>query len=221
MPIRSAKFTANGHIYSCPDSGLVVPSVTRIRDHFGFGFDYSVVNKETMEFARSMGQAVDDAISIVEGGEEVGEIDPRVQQCLEQFLELKEKAKWKTTAVHNGTIGPAVGEYGGMPCGFCTDLIGTLDGEEAVAEVKRVATVGSGAGFQTAGYDVLLEGKYRRRIVFQLWPHKYRLWTDRDPNSKIFDRCDYAMFQSALAMTWFQINKCILKVEDMNGNAAH
>lgn len=215
--IRPANFDAATHTYRNPDSGLVVPSVTQIRDYFGFGMDYSKINHETMEFARSMGQAVDDAISIVETGGEIGEIDPRVNQCLDQFHELKEKAKWITTSVHNGEIGPAIATYGGMMCGFCPDLLGTLDGVEAVAEVKRVAVVGSGAGFQTAAYDRLLDDTcaYKRRVVFQLWPDKYRLWTDYDKDSKIFDRNDYAMFRSALAMTWFQINKGLLKVEDM------
>jgi hypothetical protein len=209
-----ARFDEATHTYVDSRTGQQVPSVTTIRDYWGFGLDYGFVKDEVMEYSRDLGNAVDEAISLTENGYQV-DADTRVLPYLDGYLEMKEKTKWVPWMIHNGDVGPAIADVDGMPVGFCTDQVGSLDGEETILELKRTTSVGPGAGFQTAGYDLCLAERRRLRAVFQLLPGKFRLWTSRDKDSKVFDQNDYAMFRYSLAMTYFQVNKGMLKIGEM------
>lgn len=206
----AAKFDDPTHTYRHPQTNMVVPSVTQIRDHFGLGANYDWVDGETMEMARSLGSEVDRTISLIETGYELEDVDPRVQACVDGYLDLKVKCDWQPTVIHNGDVGPAISEVCGMPIAFCTDMVGFLNGEEAVVELKRTSVVGPGAGFQLAGYDLCLGGKRRRRVVFHLLPGKFRIYDDHEKNSKVFSNQDHAMFQAALSLYWFKHNRGLL-----------
>lgn len=210
MAIRSAKFDDETHTYVDPDTGLRVASVTQIRNHFGLGLNYDAVDGETMQYARDLGNEVDRSITLIEQGFELQEVDSRVQACIDGYLELKTKVSWKPTLIHNGDMGPAISEINGMPIAFCTDMVGMLNGEEAVVELKRTSTVGAGAGFQLAGYDLALGGPRRRRVVFQILPGKFKVYDDQERNSKVFSSQDHAIFQSALALYWYKFNRGLL-----------
>lgn len=205
-----ALFDEPTHIYRHPQTKMVIPSVTQIRDHFGLGANYDWVDGETMEMARALGIETDRAISFIETGYQLDDVDPRVQACLDGYLDLKAKCDWKPQLIHNGDYGPAISEVNGMPVAFCTDMVGTLNGEEAVVELKRTSLVGPGAGFQLAGYDLCLGGPRRRRVVFHILPGKFRIYDDREQNSKVFSSQDYQVFQSALALYWFKYNRGLL-----------
>jgi hypothetical protein len=214
VAIRKAIYDDAAHSYVDPLTNIAVPSVTMIRDYFGFGADYRFVKESVMEFSSDLGTAVDEAISLTEQGYEI-DCDKRVVPFLDAYLELKHKAKWEPQLIHNGEMGPAIADVNFMPVGFCSDMVGVMDGREAVVELKRTANVGPGAGFQTAGYDLCFGGDRRMRAVFHLLPGKYKLWTSDEKDSKVFDKNDYAMFSSALAMAHFQLNKKLISIGDM------
>jgi hypothetical protein len=220
VAIVKALFESDGHVYRHPETKQVIPSVTQLRDHFGLGQDYSHVDGETMQLARDLGTEVDNAICLIERGFELDQVDERVMHCIEGYLSLKEKFGWKPTLVHNGETGPAISEVNGMPVAFCTDLVGTLQGEEAVVELKRTSGVGPGIGFQLSGYDLCLGAPRRRRVVFQLLPGSFRLHDDREKNSRVFSPQDYVMFQASLALYWFKSNRGLLNGRQ-NGNGNH
>lgn len=206
----SALFDEPTHVYRHPQTNMVIPSVTQIRDHFGLGANYDWVDGETMKMARTLGSEVDRTISLMETGYEIEDMDLRVRACVDGYLELKAMCDWKPLVIHNGDIGPAISEVNGMPVAFTIDMMGLLNGEEAVVELKRTSVVGPGAGFQLAGYDLCLGGKRRRRVVFHLMPGKFRIYDDQEKNSKVFSPQDYGVFQSALSLYWFKHNRGLL-----------
>lgn len=209
--IRKADFEYQSHVYRDPESHMVIPSVTQIRDHFGLGHNYDAVDGETMDFARDLGNEVDRTICLIEQGVELEEVDPRVSACIDGYMSLKAKVSWKPTMIHNGEMGPAISEINGMPIAFCTDMVGLLNGEECLVELKRTSTIGPGAAFQLAGYDLALGGPRRRRVVFQILPGKFKVYDSQDRDSKIFSSQDHAVFQSALALFWYKHNRGLLK----------
>lgn len=211
MNIRKAEFDEENHVYRDPKSGLVVPSVTQLRDKYGFGHNYEFVDAETMETTRQLGTELDSAIAYIEQGYVIEDIDDRVKACIDGYLKLKEVAKWKPLVIHNGETGPAVADVWGMPVGFCPDMLGMLDGEETVVEIKRTSVISPSVGFQTAGYDACLGSNElsRRRAVFQLLPGKFKVWDSRETNSRIFNSGDYDAFRSALYLYWYGKNRGI------------
>lgn len=214
MPnIRKAEYSEEKHRYVDPLTKKLVPSVTQVLAAEGI-VRYDGVSQEVLNKKSIIGSQADIAISFIEQGFELEEVDPRVQPYVDAYRDAKVKLQWNPFLIQNGVMGPAIADVNGMPVGFCPDQVGLIAAEEYVGEVKCTAEVYPSMGVQLAGYDLCLGDKRRRRLVLQLFPTgRFKLWDEKEV--KVFDRNDYTMFQNALGMVWWKHQRGILTIEEM------
>jgi hypothetical protein len=197
----SIQFDAEAHSYTV--DGDRYDSVTQILRELSARV-YRFVDAGVMAEAAWLGQAVHKVIELdILGALDEGELDPRLLPYLE---------KWRAFRAHSGFV-PLLSEarvfsrryrYAGT-----LDLFGLLNGEAALVDAKRCASVPRTAGPQTAGYEIALRecmpdvvaraasgpGAARiNRFALHLTPSETRGWTlvpFKNPN-------DARVFLSAL-----------------------
>lgn len=209
MAIRPAKLQTDGHIYSCPDSGLVVPSVTQVLMSVGL-VDYRFVKEAVLNHKSDIGSEVHDLCSFIDRGENLSEYeyDPRLQPFLDSYHEFKTAKNWRPTLIE---YGPNIADVAYMPVGFTVDRVGMIDSEESVAELKCTATDQPSHSIQLAGYDMCLGGgKRRARYAIRLQPDGKMAKL-----SRYKDQSEYGVFLSALTITHWKRN------HGLNGNNSH
>lgn len=210
--IRVASFDAERHVYTDPQSGLVVPSCTQVLESVGL-VDYRFVKQQVLDHKSDIGNEVHFLCSVIDRGENLDEFDydSRLIPYLDSYRSFKDAKQWKPILVEHG---PFIADVHAMPVGFTLDRVGNLDGQEAVGEIKCTAADQPSHSIQLAGYDLCLGERKRVRFVI-------RLQADgRMAKLQVYqDQSDYSVFLSSLAVCWWKRNHKI--GENGNGNAAH
>lgn len=202
MAILKAIFEEQGHVYRHPETKAVVPSVTQILAANGL-VNYNGVRKSVLEHKADLGTEVHFCCALVDKGEDLADyqIDERVLPYVDAYMEFKRLMKWQPFIVQPE---PMIAEVCGMLCGFQPDAVGMVDGAETILELKTISVVGPALQIQLAGYDSCMGSPRRKRMAVQLLPdEKFKI-------HEFNDSSDYGVFQAALALTWFRLNKGLL-----------
>lgn len=197
------QFDAEAHSYTV--DGVPYDSVTQILRELS-AREYRFVAAGVMAEAAWLGQAVHKLIELdILGLLDASELDPRLLPYLE---------KWHAFRAHSGFV-PLLSETQVFSRRYrfagTLDLFGVLNGEAALVDAKRCASVPRTAGPQTAGYELALreclpdvvaraavgpgEGRIHR-FALHLTPSETRGWTlvpFKNPN-------DARVFLSALTL---------------------
>lgn len=216
MAILKANYDEEKHIYRHPVTNVIAPSVTQILRREGL-VNYNGVPKAMLEHKADLGTEAHKVTAMVDRGEDLAEyeIDERVLAYADQYAELKRLLAWRPTIIENGRIGHGIAKVNGMFVGFQSDRIGMLADREAVVEIKCTTTVEPHMGCQLAFYDLCLGGPRRKRVVFQLFPDKFKLHEDTEKDSKVFYPSDYEMCLSALFSVYYRHLRGIERIEDL------
>lgn len=197
------KFDAGLHSYEL--GGKSIPSVTTILGQLS-AQEYRFVKPDLMAESAYLGTAVHALIELdCKGQLDVDGLDPRLVSYLGKWHQFRAQSGFVPILSESKVFSERYGYAGTL------DLFGTLNGEAALIDAKRCASVPRTAGPQTAGYEVALRecapeivaqaasgtspGRIKR-YALQLTPSESRGWTlvpFTDPN-------DIRVFLSALTL---------------------
>jgi hypothetical protein len=142
---EGSSFDPVGHIYR--RAGVRLPSVTELRDHFGFGTDFSVVRPAVLEAAADRGTEVHRAVRFwLEGDLDWQSVHPSIVRKVENAVRELGRARavpWDLEVPIFSRRG-----YAGTP-----DFWGLLYDAPAIVDLKSGAAV-RGSWFQTVGYKL-------------------------------------------------------------------
>lgn len=136
------------HVYS--QSGIVCPrSATGLLKRYGLSTDYSKTPRDTLEYARKRGEAVDVGFRLIAQGIE---LDPAtVSQELEGYFQAFRNF-WRESGAELIECGkPLISPLG---YGFTIDLLYWLDGRRTIGDGKATFKIPKSIGPQTAFYKM-------------------------------------------------------------------
>jgi hypothetical protein len=194
------QFDAAAHRYTL--DGRRLPSVTEILAPIT-AQEYRGVDRETMERAALLGQAVHKLIELdIAGTLDEDALDGGLRPYLAQWRQFLSQSGF-TPVLSERRVHSARYGYAGTP-----DLFGILNADAALIDAKRTAAVPRSAGPQTAGYEQALrencpdvvsqcasgsgDGRIYR-YALHLTPERWRLVPQKDPN-------DLRVFLAALTL---------------------
>lgn len=202
-------FDEQAHLYRDAE-GLVVPSVTQAMKSSGLiNFDH--VPPAVLEHKRQLGTLVHKAAELWDKGENPEEYDipEQVGEYLVGYMNFVNESGFRPDVIEARQLG----EIHGMVYGMQPDRAGMLNDELHVVELKCGAASHPAWGVQLAAYCTGLYGRGTKvkRAAVQLgpqFPRGYKL-------HPYDDHTDYQLWTCCLALTIWQQNKGILKLEDV------
>lgn len=208
MAALAFTFDAAKHLYLNAE-GLVVPSVTQAMKASGLiNFDH--VHPAVLERKRQLGSLVHIAAELFDRGElEDYDVPEEVNEYLDGYANFRYDTRFVPSLIEEAQLG----EIFGMVYGMTPDRAGMLNDELHVIELKCGSATHPAWGVQLAAY---VTGKFGRgakvqRAAVQLgakFPRGYKL----HPYDK---HTDYQVWQCSLALTIWQQNNGILKLDDV------
>jgi len=209
MAAATFTFDEIGHLYRDAE-GIVVPSVTQALKASGL-INFDGINPQVLERKRQLGVLVHKAAELYDRGEslEEFEIPELVTEYLEGYINFRFDCGFVSTLIEERQLG----EIHGMVFGMQPDRAGLINDALHVLELKCGSATHPAWGVQLAAYAT---GKYGRgtkvkRAAVQLglqFPRGYQLHSYEDP-------ADYQLWDCSLALTIWQQNKGILKLDDI------
>lgn len=163
---KITRFNEAAHEYTKEKTNIVFPGVTSILNAAGFGDWMRNVDPADLDYARDRGTAIHRACQWHDDGSldwsSVGEaIKPYVDAYAEWRVQSKFKTRWSELPMIHPTLG-----FAGT-----ADLIGDMDGELAIGDLKSSASLNSSVALQLAGYADLIDAVPMirvRRFALQL-----------------------------------------------------
>lgn len=195
------------HQYTRSD-GLVVPSATQVLRRTGW-ISFEDVQKDVLERASQRGTAVHaitefldtEFAGVPEEELDLAPVDPEYLPYVQAWLKFKRECDVKILDVEQQSIVT----LNGMPYGMKYDRLASVNGREAILEIKTSAQKAEWWGCQTAAYDSGLpqcpNQLHRDRYAVQLKSDgQYRLWPFTDEQ-------DYQAWTWMLALAWYMKKK--------------
>jgi hypothetical protein len=162
--------------------GRKVPSVTQV---LGILSDFSAVDPQKLERARSFGVNLHRAIDLDNRGElDEEQLDAQLRPYLQQWHAFLNVTGFVVTASEQRVYHPIFGYAG------CADVVGVWQNTSWVLDVKS-GWIPRSVGAQLAAYQQALNPRPRKRLCLQLKPDGYRL-------QECLNLGDFSLFQSCL-----------------------
>lgn len=157
----NVEFDPEAHAYAA--NGKAYPSVTQILDAAGFGEWLRRIDAETLEYARTRGEAVHLATRYLdEGTLDWGTVSEPIKGCVEAYARWKRRSRFIPIAIEQPMVNSRLG-FAGMP-----DRIGLIYGVPVIVDTKTGAESPAHA-LQLAGYAMLIpQATIARRFALYL-----------------------------------------------------
>lgn len=150
-PMHKVTFQKEGHLYF-NDSGIKVPSVSSILEHFGLS-DFSCVDSGVLKAAQDFGTNVHETTAMYDLGT-LGSCDPEVEKRLDQWIKFKEDYGIMDFDIIEQPLYSRIWGFAGTPDRVKKDILPDIKtGAKTVAHK-----------IQTAFYKILIEENYRIKI---------------------------------------------------------
>lgn len=194
-------FDLQRHLYLV--HGRPVPSVTQVLHAAGLAADYGLIDAETLERKRVIGEYVHKATQYLdEGSLDYESVDPTLQGYLAAYEAFLRESGFKPQLIEE----QLVGRVSGMLCGGTVDRVGAMAGKLWIVDIKCIDRLYPSFAIQTAGYELLLSKpvappfRYTRAALLLRRDGSYKL------SASYEDAADLDIFRAALAVTVWKIN---------------
>lgn len=189
----SLTFDADRHQYRW--NGKVVPSVTQILKPISP--DFLGIPKDTLEYARQLGVAVDATITMFEKSVlDESSLSATLKLYLEAWLSFKEMTQFTVLGTQEMVCNRTANYAGTL------DVVGKFPGEcDSIIDIKRTFTIPAHVGPQTAAYaEAWVKGGPTKRFALHLKPKDSRVAWRLEP---LTDKNDLNVFMSCLVIHRF------------------
>lgn len=194
-------FDLQRHLYLV--HGRPVPSVTQVLHAVGLTADYSLVDAETLEHKRVIGEYVHKATQYLdEGSLDYESVDASLRGYLAAYEAFLRDSGFRPHLIEQRLVGCV----SGMLCGGTVDRVGAMAGKLWIIDLKCIDRLYPSFAIQTAGYELLLPKpvappfRYSRAVLLLRRDGSYKF----SPSYQ--DAADFDIFRAALAITVWKIN---------------